>query len=253
MDSALERFLELLKDSPDGAVFNPWWQVDDENDVGSEAPAIRRRQLSAYLSARLATARLVLVGEALGYRGGHFTGIAMTSERMLIGGNTEVKPREIFPETKAERTSKPDLCPAGFSEATASIVWGTMRLLGVPAERFVLWNVFAWHPYNPRAGILSNRTPTAAELDASAPVLKAFLELFPCEWVAAVGRLSACRLPSAERVRHPASGGMVDFRRQLGSFVIDKTALLQRSRTSIPHAASQRRATTSSRTFRSAE
>jgi hypothetical protein len=231
MDSTLERFLELLKNSPGGAVFNPWWEVDNENDVSSEAPVIRRRQLAAYLSARLTTARLVLVGEALGYRGGHFTGIAMTSERMLIGGKTAIEPRVIFPDTKAQRTSKQKLRPAGFSEATASIVWGTMRQLGVPATRFVLWNVFAWHPYHPGAGILSNRTPTSAELDAGAPVLKAFLELFPCEWAAALGRLSASRLPSAERVRHPGSGGSVDFRRQMAAFLSTKANVLCPGRT----------------------
>ena len=226
MEPAVERFLELLKNSPRGSVFNPWWQVDRENDVGSEAPVIRRRQLAAYFSARLATARLVLVGEALGYRGGHFTGIAMTSERMLLGGKTEIEPKDIFPDAEATRTSAGDTCPAGFSEPTASVVWGTMRQLGVSPARFVLWNVFAWHPYDPRAGMLSNRTPTSAELAASAPVLKLFLELFPCEWVVALGRLSASRLPWAEKVRHPASGGMADFRRQMAAFLSGKASEL---------------------------
>src|SRR4029077_10898554 len=53
-----------------------------ENDVGSAAPRIRREQLRVYLCARLSTARLAVIGEALGCRGGHFTGIAMTSERI---------------------------------------------------------------------------------------------------------------------------------------------------------------------------
>src|SRR6187399_1153274 len=81
----LDKFLRLLKASPSGAVFNPWWQIDDENDIGPTAPAIRRKQLRAYLQERLANARFAIVGEALGYRGGHFTGIPMTSERLLLG------------------------------------------------------------------------------------------------------------------------------------------------------------------------
>src|SRR5438552_12548047 len=84
---SIESFLDLLKESPAGAVFSPWWQVDKKNDIGPRAPQIRREQLRAYLVARRKKSRLAIVGEALGYRGGHFTGIAMTSERILLGGN----------------------------------------------------------------------------------------------------------------------------------------------------------------------
>src|SRR5437667_8984364 len=82
---AIGNFLTLLKDSPPGAVFNPWWQADDKNDIGENALGIRRKQLRAYLGDRLGKVRLAIVGEALGYRGGHFTGIPMTSERILSG------------------------------------------------------------------------------------------------------------------------------------------------------------------------
>src|SRR5215471_9557601 len=82
---SVEKFIRLLKKSPSGAVFNPWWEVDRQNDVGPNAPRIRRKQLRAYLRTRLGKAKLAVIGEALGYRGGHFTGIPMTSERMLLG------------------------------------------------------------------------------------------------------------------------------------------------------------------------
>src|SRR6266478_3519281 len=81
----LHNFLRLLKAAPSGAVFNPWWQIDEENDIGRIAPVIRRQQLRAYGQGRLGRAKLVVIGEALGYRGGHFSGIPMTSERMLLG------------------------------------------------------------------------------------------------------------------------------------------------------------------------
>src|SRR3954453_6637283 len=87
---AIAEFLRLLKRSPAGAVFNPWWQIDDKNDIGSNAPVIRRKQLRAYLQQRLQTARLAVIGEALGYRGGHFSGIPMTSERILLGKQPDV-------------------------------------------------------------------------------------------------------------------------------------------------------------------
>ena len=86
----LDKFLRLLKASPSGAVFNPWWQMDEENDIGSHSTAIRRKHLAVYFRERLGKARLAIVGEALGYRGGHFSGIPMTSERMLLGKKPDI-------------------------------------------------------------------------------------------------------------------------------------------------------------------
>jgi hypothetical protein len=220
IDQSIEGFLTLLKSSPRGAVFNPWWQVDAANDIGPQAPGIRREQLRAYLSERIGKARLALIGEALGYRGGHFTGIAMTSERILLDATPGVARCDVFSATKPRRTSRAERAPRGFAEPTASIVWSTMLRLGVPGDRFVLWNVFPWHSFDSRVGMLSNRTPTNAELAAGANVLKAFLDLFASARVVAVGRVAASQLPSAARVRHPASGGAALFRRQIASLLL---------------------------------
>ncbi|HYY35911.1 MAG TPA: uracil-DNA glycosylase, partial [Candidatus Binatia bacterium] len=95
---SVERFIRLLRKSPSGAVFNPWWQVDKQNDAVHNAPSIRRRQLAAYLRKRLGKVKLAVIGEALGYRGGHFSGIPMTSERILLGkkGDDGIKPEHVF-------------------------------------------------------------------------------------------------------------------------------------------------------------
>lgn len=205
--------LDRLKASPPGAVFNPWWQVDPDHDTGRDAPRIRREQLRAYLHERVGKARLVLVAEALGYRGGHFTGIAMTSERLLL--DTARQP--VLSTLAPRRTSRPQASQRGFAEPTASIVWRTLLELGVPGDGFLLWNAFAWHSFDPRAGLLSNRSPTQAELAQSRPVLDAFLALCGCELVIALGRLAASQLPGAPCVRHPASGGARLFREQLAA------------------------------------
>src|SRR6266446_9270483 len=94
----IDEFLRLLKGSPSHAVFNPWWEVDEQNDIGQNAPPIRRRQLRAYLQKRVGQANVAVIGEAVGYRGGHFSGIPMTSERLLLGRNEEfqLKPGDFF-------------------------------------------------------------------------------------------------------------------------------------------------------------
>jgi hypothetical protein len=218
---AISDFLRLLKKSPSGAVFNPWWQVDKQNDIGPNAPAIRRRQFRVYLQQRLGNARLAVIGEALGYRGGHFSGIAMTSERMLLGKMTtfDAKPQRIVLGIKPRRTSKLSICADGFSEPTATIVWGTLLRLGLDSDEFVLWNAFPWHTFDPRRGPLSNRMPNTIERAAGLPVLKAFRQLFPCEQVVALGKIAAAQLQelgtNAHCVRHPASGGARLFRAQI--------------------------------------
>jgi uracil-DNA glycosylase len=202
-------------------VFNPWWEADAQNDIAPSAPTIRRKQLHAYLEKRLGKAQLAVIGEALGYRGGHFSGIPMTSERLLLGRSQKVqlRPSDVLSDLKPRRTSKPEKRADGFSEPTATIVWGTLLRRGLKSDQFVLWNAFPWHSFDSRRGMLSNRTPNNSEQAAGLPVLKAFLELFSCDQVVALGKIAVAQLEqlrvNAYCVRHPASGGAKIFREQI--------------------------------------
>src|SRR5437899_4734482 len=222
---SIESFIRLLKKSPARSFFKPWWQVDKENDISRHAPGTRRKHLRAYLCKRLGKARLVVIGEALGYRGGHFSGIPMTSERILLGKKKDVgiESKQVFASIKPHRTSTPEKCPDGFSEPTATIVWSTLLRLGLRPEQFVLWNAFPWHSFDSRRGMLSNRTPTKTEGCAGIPVLKAFLELFPCDEIVALGSVAASQLKELDiemhYVRHPASGGAKLFRQEIAELV----------------------------------
>ena len=149
----------------------------------------------------------------------------MTSERLLLGPSNRfhIKPRDFFSDAKPRRTSKPEKRPDGFSEPTATIVWGTLLRLGLKPEQFVLWNAFPWHSFDSRRGMLSNRMPNRSERVAGLPVLKAFLELFSCHQVVALGKIAAAQLEelnvNAHCVRHPASGGAKLFRQQIAKIV----------------------------------
>ena len=116
-----------------------------------------------------------------------------------------------------------NIYPDGFSEPTATIVWGTLLRLGLKPNEFVLWNAFPWHSFDPHRGLLSNRMPNKSEQLFGRPVLKAFLELFACEQIVALGKIAAAQLDqldfNAQCVRHPASGGAKLFRQQIARIV----------------------------------
>ena len=145
-----------------------------------ERAGLRRRRLRRYLEPRAET-RLLLVGEAAGYRGARVSGIPFTSERQLTG--------------------------TGPAEATATIVQRTLAELGLDA---VCWNVVPTHPGTPT----SNRRPSREEVEASRPFLE---ELAAGRRILAVGRLAA-EVTGAPYIRHPAHGGAAEFRAGLLRF-----------------------------------
>jgi hypothetical protein len=222
----ISRFIDQLRRKPNDNLFNPWFETDPDHDISPECPEIRRRQFTAYLVQRRNKAKYLFIAEALGYQGGHFTGIAMTSERILLGHQKEkygVLPSHVFDGIEAVRTSKPEVNKKGMSEPTATIMWGALLELGLDPYDVVLWNAVPWHPYKPESGLLSNRTPTQPEMDAGLDLLNPFLELFPGARAIAVGRKceeSLKRLGVEHvQVRHPANGGAPKFRKQVRDLV----------------------------------
>ncbi len=148
--------------------------------------ALRRHRLAEYLDSRR-DARLLLVGEAAGYRGARVSGIAFTSERQLTG--------------------------SGPTEISATIVHRTLEELGI-ADDVVLWNLVPTHPHAPGRPE-SNRRPTRAEIAAGLPFVR---RLARGRRVLAVGRLAEEAL-QAPYVRHPAHGGAAGFRATLARCV----------------------------------
>jgi hypothetical protein len=215
---SVQKLIDNLAHNPDGPVFNPWYDVDPQHDIGEDSPQIRRRQLAQYLTERVKTARYLLIGEAIGYQGGHFSGMAMTSERILLGYKEKdgVSPEHVFRQISPKRTSKPDIKEKGFSENTATIVWKIFAEQKLDTYQFVIWNAFSWHPYNEKKGLLSNRTPTADELESAIPNVKIFLNIFNTAKPLAVGEHAHSILSDigvqCEKLRHPAHGGANDFR-----------------------------------------
>lgn len=223
--NVVENFVEGLAETPGSGLFNPWFERDSHNDASADSPGIRRRQLIHYLAVRRGHARYLLIAEAASYQGTHFSGIAMTSERILLGHQKRlgILPGHVLPGLAPERTSGDEISGLknatalrkGFTEITATIVWSKLLEQGIRPLDFVLWNAVPWHPYHPNTRLRSNRPPTQCEQDASKRHLESFLALYPGARRIAVGTVSRDLLSDYDDVypvRHPFNGGAREFR-----------------------------------------
>ena len=161
--------------------------------------------LAVYLEALISlpyTGHL-LVGEALGYRGGALTGLPFTSPRIL----------RTHPHPFLENLRPALIVSGNTAEPTATIVWSHLQTCTlVPA----CWNVFPFHPHIPETQA-SNRAPKSGELEAGRPFLDLVLEILAPHTLIPVGKVAEKALqrwyPRARRlaVRHPSHGGKKAF------------------------------------------
>jgi hypothetical protein len=181
------------------------------NPYAGAGASARRDNLLLYLT-RLAARRprLLLVGEAPGYRGCAQTGVPFTSRAILLG---EPSPFGLF--GAAAGFHLPNAPGVPLREATATIVWDTLTALGCLP---LLWNACPLHPHPP-GNPAANRAPTAAELAAGEAALRELLGLFPVEQVVCVGNKARDALGrwgiAAAAIRHPSHGGKERFAQEL--------------------------------------
>ncbi len=207
----------LARTSPDGPVFNQY----EFHLPGSLAiaNAIRRENLYAYwLQVAELKPRILLVGEAAGYRGCRLTGVPFTSEVILMNGIEHGLARRDSARRSSRKIlglengyQKTDETIAARRENSATIVW---EVLAGCKSLPLLWNAFPFHPHffnNPQ----SNRPPTRAELEVGNRILIPILDAFNIQVVISVGKKAeyALRLAGIESivVRHPSHGGKKAF------------------------------------------
>ncbi|MBN8235784.1 uracil-DNA glycosylase [Halobacillus kuroshimensis] len=217
---------EMKSHRTDAGVFNPWKDYSEHLDIHPEAPLIRAEHLTRYLEQRKTTAEYIFVAEALGYQGGRFSGIPMTSERIITGTHPDIGHQGVFRGKAGQRTSHPESDypgfrnswrKAGFSEPTASIVWKTLLENNIDSYKVIFWNVFPFHPYQEQKGLLSNRPPSADELRAGVEYLKCLLDYCPPNSkVVCIGKYAKEKLNQYGMknvpIRHPSYGGAPEFK-----------------------------------------
>jgi uracil-DNA glycosylase len=204
--AAIDALLADLARSTIGATFNQFREFGPD-DI-PDAPAIRLANLRHYLEQR-AAADVLAVGEAVGYQGMRWSGIAFTSERDLARWG---------PPFRATSTKR----KGGWSEPSGTIVHGLLEEVGAE-RRVILWNTVPTHPHR-EGQPLSNRRPTRPEVAAGLPYAQRLIDILQPRLVVGVGRIAADTLGSrAMYVRHPAQSGATAFRAGM-------RALLQASR-----------------------
>ncbi len=185
--------------------FNPF----DDSVPGN---ALRRVNLEKYLRKMAERQpKVLLLGEAPGYRGMRITGIPFTDRRILFENGATCF--GLFGPD--EGYAAPADLPSVMYEPTAAVMWRTLADLDFLP---LLWSTYPFHPH--KAGNpLSNRTPTAANSAAGQLHWQALVELFSIQAIIAVGNVAHRSIllsgRSAPKVRHPAHGGNVKFKEGL--------------------------------------
>ncbi len=180
------------------------------NQYSPDSPhnEVRRENLRLYLEEMaVRSPKILLVGEAPGYRGCRLSGIPFTSEAMMLEG---VPAHGVL--GKARGYQKTSEWPQPAREQTATIVWETLASL--PHLPLFFWNVVPFHPHKP-GNPWSNRRPRAAEIEQGISFLLELVKIFGIQHIVAVGKTADCELGRRGipnyKVRHPARGGKREF------------------------------------------
>jgi uracil-DNA glycosylase len=190
----IETFVSrLTKQKNTATVSNPYLN----NDIADN--------LRLYLSQMLVLKgkRILLVGEAPGYKGCKITGIPFTSGKAFKEIDHPLL-NELMKHLKLGKLE---------SENTASIVW---NYLSTKKNIPLFWNSYPFHPH-PKGNQHKNRTPTASEVSLGISYLRGLHKIYKPELVAGIGikgqHCATKAFPNKEiqYIRHPSFGGKSEF------------------------------------------
>ena len=147
--------------------------------------------------------KILLIGEAPGYKGCRLTGIPFSSGALI-----KAKQHKIFYDISDDVVlKKVEL------ENSASAVWESL----VDVKHYPLfWNAFPFHPH-PKGNNNKNRAPNKKEMTEGEGYLSALADIFSPTIVAGIGRKGESAgkqvFPEGDVVyiRHPSYGGKKEF------------------------------------------
>lgn len=183
-------------------VNNPWDYSRRENEI-------RRKNLLGYFQKMYELKpKILLVGEAPGYRGCGRVGMPFSSEKLVLS-HPFFADRDTF---NVENKETP------LAEASASIVWKTFDTLDFYP---LMWATYPYHPHKP-GNVFSNRAPKPDEIEIGRQFITRLVDIYGIQKVIAVGRVAEGTLKElniqAFAVRHPSHGGATLFAQGLADY-----------------------------------
>lgn len=183
----------LAKHNSSITVANPYRKPELANNLRCYLRAI----------ARLPGKPLLLVGEALGYKGGKLTGIPFSSGDIF----------QRFDHPFLQQLAPQLQINIRESENTATIVWEYFTNQQITP---LCWNAFPFHPHLPRR-YQTNRAPNTAEVNLGSEYLQQLADIFAPIHIAGVGNKGFAAAQQAfpetniTKLRHPSFGGKTAF------------------------------------------
>lgn len=182
---------------------------------GVPVNAQRRHNLEIYLEEMLDRApKVLLLGEAPGFRGMRITGVPFTNRTVFQGpansfGLFGPGKGYVLPEDAAGVAAEP----------TATVMWEVLAELEFLP---LLWSACPWHTHVPGKP-QSNRTPRTRDTRLGAPFWQSLTGLFGIGTVVAVGNVAHRSLlwsgTEVPKVRHPSHGGRSGFKQGLAELL----------------------------------
>jgi uracil-DNA glycosylase len=218
-NATIDQFIEMLTQVPHMKnCFNMF------NSGHEEADKVRRNNLKIFLTIMTSlNPRVIIIGEAPGFRGCHWSGVPVCSEYIMIQEynpkiKTEYVKSLLFGYSKGYRKTSDQA--KGYKEATATSVWDIIsRVVPTDEPPPMLWNSCFVHSYQ-EGNEKKNRNPNNTELNQLLPIVKyMFTDLFPnIKTVLVMGRKAEYSLTQLKKtpelshlqfeyIRHPSQGG----------------------------------------------
>lgn len=181
----------------------------------SNSDIVRNHYLNAFTCENLALylkwllksqqPRILLVGEAPGYKGCKISGIPFTSS-MAFRRFDHPLLNELKEQVKFEKLE---------NEATSTIIWQYLSSKNITP---IFWNSFPFHPHHEN-NENANRPPNENEIKTSIKFLHQLHEIFKPDLIAGIGNSGHYCLKIAfsasngdyQKIRHPSFGGKSDF------------------------------------------
>lgn len=188
----IEEFIKLLQDTDpsDKNRFNFYrtgYRFVDECEITTH-------NLRTYLTRlKSLNPKILLVGEAPGYRGCKLTGIPFTSEYQILN--------ELFFQDGFKTYDSGNI----DKEASASVIWSILK---DKTEMPLMWNIYPFHPI---ANDGKNGKPKSVDIKLGKSILESLLSIFEIEDIYCIGKKAndaLCKHPLYKGyIRHPSYGG----------------------------------------------